>query len=161
MVKWVLPLFLLPMDIDLKSRIWQVAEAIAPQLGLQVIDVVLQTHKRPPIVRIDVLNPAQHTGLDDCERMSRALEPELDAIVPYTYVLEVSSPGITRQLSSDREFLAFRGFMVNVSSNCEYEGKSQWQGQLVERNATHIVLNQKGKRLALPLEIISKVELTK
>jgi len=149
------------MDGDLKPQIWQVAEAIAPELGLQVIDVVLQTHKRPPIVRIDVLNPAQHTGLDDCERMSRALEPELDRLVPYAYVLEVSSPGTTRLLSSDREFHAFRGFMVNVSSASKYQGKSQWQGQLVERTATQLVLNQKGKLLTLPLEIISKVELTK
>jgi hypothetical protein len=55
---------------------------------------VLHTNKTPVLLRVDIRNPDQNTGLDDCERMSHALEPTLDEIdiILYAYVLEVSSP---------------------------------------------------------------------
>jgi len=63
--------------------------------------------------------------------MSRALETALDSqeILPGAYVLEISSPGISRQLSSEREFQSFKGFPVmiakenrkNGAENCKVE----------------------------------------
>lgn len=155
MRKWGIPLFLLIMTHPLIPQIWQIAEAVAPELGLEVIDVVIHTHKHPPVVRIDVRNLTTHTGLDDCERMTNALAGSLDALVPHAYVLEVSSPGTNRQLLHDREFRAFRGFKVSVSC-----ASKQWVGQLVERNDTAVVISQKGKLVAIPRELVSKVELT-
>jgi ribosome maturation factor RimP len=110
---------------------------------------------------VDIRNPHQNTGLNDCERMSRALEPTLDQvdILPDTYVLEVSSPGISRQLISDREFISFKGFAVIVSASSPYEGHQEWMGQLIRRDDTAVYLNQKGRAITIPRSLITRVQL--
>ena len=102
---------LIPQIIDL-------ATPIAQEMGLEIVDVVFQTNKRPPVLRVDIRNTIGDTSLNDCEKVSRALESILDerAIMPGAYVLEISSPGISRYLSSERDFIAFKGFEVKVLS---------------------------------------------
>ncbi len=151
------------MSHPLIPQIAQIAEEVASPIGLEVVDVVLHTNKNPAILRVDIRNPDQDTGLEDCEKMSRALEPILDQsdLIPHAYVLEISSPGTERQLQSDREFIAFRGFMVNISTTETYEGKQVWTGHLVSRNETQVSISIKGRIVNIPRELIEKVELFK
>jgi ribosome maturation factor RimP len=151
------------MSHPLIPQILQIAEEVASPLGLEVVDVVLHTNKNPVVLRVDIRNPDQNTGLDDCEKMSRALEPTLDAIdlIPHAYVLEISSPGAERQLQGDREFIAFKGFMVTISTTAPHDGKQSWSGHLVSRNENHVSISLKGRIINIPREIIDRVELTK
>jgi len=151
------------MSHPLIPQIFQIAEEVASPLGLEVVDVVLHTNKNPVVLRVDIRNPEQNTGLDDCERMSRALEPTLDEIdiIPHAYVLEISSPGAERQLAGDREFIAFKGFMVTVSTTTTHEGKQSWSGHLVSRNETHITISIKGRIVNIPRDLVDRVELSK
>ena len=149
------------MTHPLIPKIIQLAAPIATELGLEVVSAVFQTNKRPPILRLDVRNLNNNTSLDDCERMSRALESALDATqtIPDAYVLEVSSPGISRQLTTEREFISFKGFRVIVKSYAPYEGKKEWQGTLQGRDEHNIYLNQKGRGISIPRELVAKVQL--
>jgi ribosome maturation factor RimP len=151
------------MSHPLIPQIFQIAEEVASPLGLEVVDVVLHTNKNPMVLRVDIRNPDQNTGLEDCERMSRALEPTLDEadLIPQAYVLEISSPGAERQLQGDREFVAFRGFMVTVSAADLPEGKQTWSGHLMSRNETHVTISIKGRIVNIPRELVERVELTK
>jgi ribosome maturation factor RimP len=151
------------MSHPLIPQIFQIAEEVASPLGLEVVDVVLHTNKNPVVLRVDIRNPDQNTGLDDCERMSRSLEPTLDEadLIPHAYVLEISSPGAERQLQGDREFVAFRGFMVTVSTTVPHEGKQSWSGHLMSRNETHVTISIKGRIVNIPRELVERVELTK
>ena len=145
---------LIPQIIDL-------AMPVAANLGLDVVGAVFHTNQNPPILRVDIRNLQEDTSLDDCERMSRALEAALDAadIIPDAYVLEVSSPGISRSLTTDREFISFKGFAVIVSTSEPYEGQKEWHGQLIQRDETAVYLNQKGRTIAIPQPLITKVQL--
>jgi ribosome maturation factor RimP len=142
-------------------QITDIATPIATELGLEVVAVVFHTNQRPPALRIDIRNPATDTGLEDCERMSRALEAELDAqdLIPFVYTLEVSSPGTSRELTTDREFNAFQGFAVQVTTNQPVDGKTQWQGQLIRRDDTKLYLSQKGRTIEILRELVGKVSL--
>jgi len=142
-------------------QIINLATPVAENLGLELVGVVFHTNQRPPILRVDIRNPHQNTGLNDCERMSRALETTLDEadIIPDTYVLEISSPGISRQLITDRDFISFKGFAVIVSTSQLYEGHQEWTGQLIRRDDTAVYLNQKGRAIAIPRSLIIRVQL--
>lgn len=142
-------------------QIFTCAEPIAAELGLEVVDVVFQTNQKPPVLRIDIRNLSQDTSLEDCENFSRQFDPHLEAqnLIPGAYVLEVSSPGTTRALESDREFIAFRGFPVIVKTYAPYKDQKEWRGTLKERDETTIHLNQKGKAIAIPRELVAKVQL--
>ena len=145
---------LIPQIIDL-------ATPVAEALGLEVVGAVFQTNQKPPVLRVDIRNPQQDTGLDDCERMSRALEATLDSteIIPLAYILEISSPGISRDLTSDREFIAFKGFAVIVTTKEHSVGIQEWRGQLLRRDETAVYLNQKGKSIRLDRQLITRVQL--
>ncbi|ABA21493.1 Protein of unknown function DUF150 [Trichormus variabilis ATCC 29413] len=147
------------MTHPLVPPITDLAIPVAEQLGLEVVGIVFHTNQRPPVLRVDIRNPQQDTGLDDCERMSRALEAALDAteIIPDAYVLEVSSPGISRQLVTDREFISFKGFPVIVSTSPPHEGQQEWIGQLIRRDETKVYINQKGRVIEIPRSLITRV----
>ncbi|MBD1862038.1 MULTISPECIES: ribosome maturation factor RimP [Trichocoleus] len=142
-------------------QIIDIATPVAATLGLDVVGAVFHTNQSPPILRVDIRNLQEDTGLEDCERMSRALEAALDLadIIPDTYVLEISSPGISRSLTSDREFISFKGFAVVVSTSEPYEGKKEWQGLLVRRDDTAVYINQKGRAIAIPQALVTRVQL--
>jgi len=149
------------MTHPLIPKIMDLAAPVAEELGLEVVGAVFHTNQNPPVLRVDIRNLQQDTGLDDCERMSRALEATLDAeeVIPDAYVLEVSSPGISRQLTTDREFSSFKGFSVLVQLKEPVSGQQEWLGQLIERDETAVRLSQKGRAIALPRELIAKVQL--
>lgn len=142
-------------------QIIKLASPLAEDLKLELVDAVFQTNQTPPILRIDVRNPHGDTSLENCEQMSRVLEEKLDLteIIPGTYVLEISSPGISRTLTTDREFIAFKGFAVTIKTFAPYKDKKQWQGRLQHRDETAIHINNKGKAISIPRELIAKVQL--
>lgn len=145
---------LIPQLIDL-------ATPIAENLGLEVVGAVFHTDRRPPVLRVDIRNGVGNTGLDDCEQMSRALEEKLDAtdLIPEAYVLEISSPGITRELTTDREFISFKGFSVIVTLSEPYEGHKVWRGKLIARDEDGVYLNQKGRASMIPRDHVHRVQL--
>lgn len=158
------PLFLLVLYMvhPLIPQIIELATPVAETLGLQLVDAVFHTNQNPPVLRIDIRNGEQDTGLDDCERMSHALEAVLDAtnVLPDAYVLEVSSPGIARQLTTDREFISFKGFPVVVTASVPHGGQQEWSGQLVRRDEAAVHLSQKGRAISIPRDLITRVQLT-
>jgi ribosome maturation factor RimP len=106
------------MTHPLIPQITELATPVAAALGLDVVGAVFHTHQNPPILRIDIRNQSQDTSLTDCQQMSHALEAALDEsdLIPDAYTLEISSPGISRTLTSDREFVSFKGFPVEVTT---------------------------------------------
>jgi ribosome maturation factor RimP len=145
---------LIPHVIDL-------ATPVATHLGLELVGAVFHTNQSPPVLRIDIRNLQTDTSLNDCEQMSLALEATLDAsdLIPDAYILEVSSPGVSRFLNSDREFISFKGFTVTVTTTEPYKGQKNWQGQLIRRDDAAVHLSLKGRAIAIPRELISDVQL--
>ncbi|MDY7024455.1 MAG: ribosome maturation factor RimP [Cyanobacteriota bacterium] len=143
----------------LVPKIIDLATPVAEALGLEVVGAVFYTNQAPPVLRVDIRNPNRDTGLDDCEQMSRALEEQLDTVdlIPDAYVLEISSPGISQKLTSDRDFISFKGFPILIRTSEAHKGQKEWSGKLIRRDETAIYLNQKGRQMAIPLKIVAEV----
>src|SRR5690606_41347973 len=78
-------------------------------------------------LRIDVAAGDHGVTLDDCARVSRALEPYLDTVegLPERYVLEVSSPGVERPLVRARDFERFAGEEVALTGYGPLAGRGR------------------------------------
>lgn len=150
------------MTHPLIPQILNLAAPVAESMGLEVVNAVFHTNQNPPVLRVDVRNQQGDTGLDDCEQMSHALEAVLDEanVIPDQYVLEVSSPGISQWLTSDREFISFRGFPTLVTTLEPYQGQVQWAGKLIRRDQEAVYINKKGRTIAIPRNLIDRVQLT-
>ncbi|MEM7555334.1 MAG: ribosome maturation factor RimP [Cyanobacteria bacterium P01_A01_bin.84] len=149
------------MTHPLVPQIIELAKPVAEELELEIVGVVFHTNQSPPVLRIDIRNLHKDTSLNDCEQMSRTLENSLDAaqIVPESYVLEVSSPGVSRQLVTDREFISFKGFPVKVYTSPPYKGQREWTGQLIRRDDNSVFLNLKGRTVEIERSCVVEVEL--
>ncbi|MDR1135572.1 MAG: ribosome maturation factor RimP [Clostridiales Family XIII bacterium] len=79
--------------------------------------------------------PQESIGTDDCEKISRFLSDKLDEVDPIeqNYYLEVSSPGLDRDLIKDRDFLRYAGRAVVLKLYQPYEGSKTVEGKLVSR----------------------------
>jgi ribosome maturation factor RimP len=86
-------------------------------LGLDLVELRKGGSGRRPLldIRIDRRDGSGIT-VDDCARVSRALEPQLDAsgLVSENYVLEVSSPGVERPLRNAADWRRFAGRTAKV-----------------------------------------------
>ncbi|MEM6445479.1 MAG: ribosome maturation factor RimP [Cyanobacteria bacterium P01_D01_bin.123] len=151
------------MTHPLAVEVERLARPIAQSLGLDVVRVVFHTNQRPPVMRVDIHRPDadNETSHADCEALSRALDARLDEadVVPGNYLLEVSSPGVSAHLRSDRDFAAFKGFAVTVTVEPPHKGRTQWIGTLQGRDDKAVTLSCKGRKVTLPREIVRDVEL--
>ncbi len=93
----------------------KLAEPIAAGLGLSLWDVRFVKEGADWFLRIFIDKPGG-IGIDDCEAMSRAIDAPLDELNPIeqSYCLEVSSPGINRELTRAEHFAAYPGAAVQV-----------------------------------------------
>lgn len=71
--------------------------------------------------------------IDDCVLVSRALEEKLDAedFIAEAYILEVSSPGLTRPLRKDKDFKRSIGKLVEVKLYKAQDGLKEFEARLV------------------------------
>ncbi|MBQ9673484.1 MAG: ribosome maturation factor RimP [Ruminococcus sp.] len=109
-----------------------IAEPIAQQLGLSIWDVRYVKEGAQWYLRITI-DKETGVGIEDCENMSRALDAPLDEADPCRdpYILEVSSPGIERELTREEHFQQFIGadIMVKMIRPVEGIGK-EFKGKL-------------------------------
>ncbi|XOQ43157.1 MAG: Ribosome maturation factor RimP [Clostridium sp.] len=97
------------------AAVRKLALPYAQQLGLSLWDVRYEKEGGAWYLRIFIDKPGG-VGIDDCEAMSRAIDGPLDELDPIKepYCLEVSSPGLNRELRREEHFTAFLGSRVAV-----------------------------------------------
>ncbi len=97
------------------TAVEEIARPIADDLGLRIWDVRYLKEGSQWYLRI-FIDKDGGVDINDCERMSRALDEPLDQADPIDgeYILEVSSPGIERELVKPEHFAAFIGADIMV-----------------------------------------------
>ena len=87
-------------------------------LGFDLADLRIGGTPNRPLVQVRIDCPPRNVTVEDCSRVSRAIEQWLDADgggpLGNRYVLEVSSPGIERPVRWHRHWVQFVGRDVNV-----------------------------------------------
>ena len=97
------------------TAVEEIARPIADDLGLKIWDVRYLKEGSQWYLRV-FIDKDGGVDINDCERMSRALDEPLDQADPIDgeYILEVSSPGIERELVKPEHFAAFIGADIMV-----------------------------------------------
>jgi ribosome maturation factor RimP len=108
------------------ERIWALAEPVAADLGLEVLEVELLGSAPRQVVRVYLDSPSEERSVTvaDCEAVSRRLGDVLEAhdAVKGRYMLEVSSPGMNRPLKKAEHFRRVLGGRVRVRLKEPHEG---------------------------------------
>ncbi len=115
------------------ERIENIAAQVARANGIELVHIEVAGTKRDAVIRLYIDKDGGVT-LDDCSLVSRGVEEILDAedFIPSRYVLEVSSPGIERQLYSLSDFVKFTGHLAKVKLKTEIDGQRTFVGTINE-----------------------------
>ena len=122
-------------DKKLTETIFELANPIALENGCFVDDVVFKKEGSEYVLRviIDVDDESgEKVSIDMCENVSRKLSDVLDEKDPIekAYMLEVSSPGIDRELKKEKDFIRFSGRDVDVKLYRAKDGQKVISGKL-------------------------------
>ncbi|MBO5416587.1 MAG: ribosome maturation factor RimP [Clostridia bacterium] len=110
----------------------ELAEPLAEEFGYFLWDVEFVKEGGRRILRITI-DSEEGITIDDCEKMHRALDPVLDEADPIqeAYYLEVSSPGIERELRTDMHIEACEGWDAEVRLYAPVDGAKSFRGKLL------------------------------
>ncbi len=146
------------------KKIMELAEPVAAAAGMEVILVECLRMKLRWLVRV-YLDKEGGVTLDDCAAMSNQLGDILDVhdVPPGAYTMEVSSPGLDRPLTRDKDFLKYRGSKVRVTSSEKLEGIKNFRGNLVdfaeEDGRQYLAVEMAGKIHRIPKDLVVKANL--
>jgi len=139
----------------------ELAQSTAQSMGLYIVDV---TYKKegPAYSLCYYIDKEGGVGIDDCEAFSRAVEEILDEKDPIeeNYTLEVSSPGVDRKLTKEREFLYYIGREVDVKLFSAVDGNKEFSGVLEEFADKTAYINCQGNRIAVPVKEAAYIKLS-
>lgn len=114
---------------------------IAEKLGYELWDVEFVKEGTRRILRV-TLDSEGGITIEDCEKMHRAIDPILDEADPIecAYYLEVSSPGIERELRTDRHIEACIGCRVEARLYAPVDGAKTFVGTLAAFDGGKVTL---------------------
>jgi len=136
---------------------FELAEPVVNELGFDLVDCSYVKESRGMVLTL-YIDKRGGIGIDDCETVSRAVDPVIDAqasIDPDFF--EVSSPGLTRPLETDKDYNRYSGEKVDISLYRPIEGKKTFTAVIKSAEsdkATFIFEN--GEELTLGFEDIAK-----
>jgi ribosome maturation factor RimP len=145
--------------MDDAERTALIEETVAPVVGdhgLQLVDLDWRGLRPRGVLRLYV-DKAGGVGIAECERLSRELGDVLDAaaVIDGGYDLEVSSPGLDRQLKKEREYR----WAVGKHVRCWLAGGSEARGRLTEVTPERLVLDRDGERMEVARATVTKARL--
>ena len=138
----------------------QLAEPIADSLDCWVWDVEFVKEAGTQYLRV-YLDKAEGVSIVDCENFSRALDPILDEAdpIPCSYVFEVGSAGIERELKRPSDFEKFMGAQVSVKLYQAVNGQKNYVGDLAAYDNGDITLTVGKNTVLLKKAQVAQVKL--
>ncbi|PYG88409.1 ribosome maturation factor RimP [Ruminiclostridium sufflavum DSM 19573] len=136
------------MKINIQQVITELAAPIAENLNYELVDVEFVKEGANWYLRIYIDKPGG-IGIDDCQIVSEKISDILDKKDPIeqSYYLEVSSPGLERPLKTERDFIKYKGELVELKVFQPVDGKKIFEGELVGLIDNKIVINQEGNTI--------------
>lgn len=107
------------------------------------------------ILRVVIDNPNGKVAIDDCEKISRKIEDDVDKNIDKEYVLEVSSAGLERQLKNIKLFEKYIGNDVYVKLYKKLDDKKEITGILKSVNDNNIVIESLSKEYIFNIKDIA------
>ena len=147
--------------VSSSERIQAIAARIAADNKVELVHVDVLGAERSPTVRIFIDKPDGVTHAD-CSAVSRQVGAILDAedFISSAYILEVSSPGLERQLYSLKDFEKFTGNLAKVKTHVSIDGQRNFRGRIKSITGEEILFEDKTSgEVRFPFSAVAKANL--
>jgi len=142
------------------DRVRAIADSILSNEGIELVEIEYRREARGWVLRLFIDKEGGVT-VDDCSRISqevgRGLDVEDFILVPYT--LEISSPGLTRPLKSEKDFVKYQSHLIRVKTFSPAGNRRQFKGKLIGVSENRIEMEVDGEVFQIPLSNVAKAHL--
>ena len=119
------------------AKVKEISEAklrpVIEEMGYELVDVEYKK-EFDGMSLIFTIDKEEGVTIDDCEKVNKAIDPIIDELNPTgdePYTLVVSSPGLDRQLKTDRDLRRTLNKDVSLTLFSKLDGKKNFEGTLV------------------------------
>jgi ribosome maturation factor RimP len=144
----------------ISKQVEAIALPVLVELGLELVEVQYRREQSGWVLRL-IIDKQEGVSLDDCTAASREIGQLLDIedFIDQAYNLEVSSPGLDRQLKSMADFQRFVGRKAKIKTDEPIGGERVFVGRIQQTSGDTIILEIGGTELRIPFEQVSKASL--
>lgn len=145
---------------EIVGRVRTIADPLLMNEGMELVEVDYRREARGWVLRLTIDKEGGVT-LDDCSRVSQQVGRELDVedFISAPYVLEVSSPGLTRPLKSEKDFIKHCNRLIKLRTVDPINSRQQFKGKLLGVSNNQIELEMEEGIVQIPLAKIAKANL--
>ena len=150
------------MNKENKNRLEILLKKVANKSDLEICSLKTRTNQNPIVIEITIKKTnGDDISLDDCALFSTPASEEIEKsnLLNCSYVLEISSQGVSDELTSERDFKTFKGFPVNVELNQKNSKLKFLNGLLYEKSKDFLTINIKGRIKKIPFDEVLKISL--
>ena len=143
---------------EYEEKTVKILEPIAEEFGVRIYDVEYVKEGKEHYLRC-YIDKDGGVNIQDCENVSRALSAKLDEedYISEAYILEVSSPGLGRQLKKDSHLKYSMGEDIDIRLYEALEGSKEYTGVLKAFDKDSITIDVSGCELRIPRKAISGI----
>jgi ribosome maturation factor RimP len=152
-------------EADVVEQTRTLAGRVAGSYGLEIFDVQYRREPGGWVVRVLIDRPGEAetagdgVSVEDCADVSRDLSAMLDVddVVPTTYTLEVSSPGLDRPLRAAGDYRRFSGRRAKIVLREPVDGQTHFKGRLGGVDDGDVLIDtDDGRRHRVPVGVITR-----
>ena len=150
------------MNKETKNSLERLLRNVANVWDYEIYSLNLKTNRKPIVIEIIIKKTnGEDISLDDCALFNAPASEEIENsnLLNCSYVLEISSQGVSDELTSERDFKTFKGFPVNVELNQKNSKIKFLNGLLYEKSKDYLAINIKGKIKKIPFDEVLKISL--
>jgi len=146
--------------MEIVDRVRAIADPIISDEGMELVDVEYRRESKGWVLRL-YLDKGGGVTLEDCSRISQEIGRSLDVedLIQIPYTLEVSSPGLTRPLKTEKDFMKYRNSLIKVKTLDPIQNRRQFKGRLLGVSANQIEMEVEGGIFQIPLSNVVKANL--
>jgi ribosome maturation factor RimP len=145
---------------EIVERVRAMIHPIVLNEGIEVVDIEYRRESGGWILRL-ILDKEGGVTLDDCTRVSQEVGRSLDVedILQTSYTLEVSSPGLTRPLKTEKDFMKYLHRLVKVKTVDPIQNRRQFKGKLLGVSENEVEIEVEREIFQIPLSNVAKANL--
>ena len=151
------------MNKENKLKLENLLQKTANLWDFEVCSLNIKTNQNPIILELIIKKTnGDDISIDDCALFNAPASEEIENsnLLNCSYVLEISSQGVSDELTSERDFKTFKGFPVNVELNQKISKIKFLNGLLYEKSKDYLAINIKGKIKKIPFDEVLKISLS-